>query len=116
MKIVNFKDPGTLMVFIGNVLAIIGCFMPFISFWGVTVNYIEGDGRIVLVLSIISIVLAFFKTKIAFIPNILSLIVCFVDISALESFSLDFLGTGAYVIIIACIVSIIGSIISKKAQ
>lgn len=116
MKKVNFKDPGTLMLFIGNIVAIIGCFLPFISVFGQSVNYIEGDGVIVIVLSIVSMVLGLFKAKLAFIPAILSLVVCFFDLSALESYALDLMGIGAWLIIIANIVVIIGSLISKKAE
>jgi len=110
----NLKKPSMLMLLGGNILSIIGCFLPFVSMWGFSTSYIEGDGVIVLVLCAVSIVLAFVKAKFAFIANAIALIVTFIGVSQAAEFSLDLLGVGAYVIIIANIVAIIGSIKSAK--
>ena len=95
----------------GNVLSIIGCFLPFVSVFGYDYPYIKGDGIIVLVLCIVSMVLAFLnKAKISCVANVLALIVTFMGISKLAEISLEFLGVGAYLIIIANIVAIVGSV------
>lgn len=111
-------DPSKLMILIGSVVAIIGCFLPFasVSMFGVSasVSYMEGDGVIVLVLSIVAIALAFFKTKLAFIASGLGLIVTLYDsFKIVTEMSFDVLGLGAYIIIIASIVAIVGSVKSK---
>jgi len=115
MKKIDFKDPGTLMLLIGNIVAIVGCFLPFVSLWGFSASYIEGDGIFVLILCLVSIALAFFKANFAFIANIVALVITFIAIANAASFSLEVLGIGAYAIIIANIVAIIGSIKAKKA-
>ncbi len=109
------KQTAKLMLLGGNILAIIGCFLPFVSVWGFSVPFIDGDGKIVVVACIVSIVLAFIKAKLASIANIIALIVVVVDIANAGDLALDLLAIGAYVIIIANIIAIIGSIKSKKA-
>lgn len=110
----NLTKPSMLMLLGGNALSIIGCFLPFVTLWGFSESYISGDGIFVLILCIVSIVLAFFKVKFAFIANALALLITFIGISSAAQFSLDLLGIGAYVIVIANIVAIIGSIKTGK--
>lgn len=114
MKNIDFKKPSILMLLGGNVLSIIGCFLPFVSVFGFSVAYIEGDGVFVLILCAIGIALTFFKPKFAFIPNILALLVTFIGISGAADFSLSILGIGAYLIIIANAVAIAGGVMAMK--
>ena len=108
------KKPSALMLLGANLLSIIGCFLPFISFLGESFPFIEGDGVFVLILCIISIILTFKKAILAFIPNIIALVITFISIFNVAEFSLDFLAIGAYIIVIANIVAIVGSLLSKK--
>lgn len=110
----NVKEPSILMILGGNVLAIIGCFLPFVSIFGFGVSYFEGDGKIVAVLCVVGIILALVKAKIAWVTNVIALIVTFVAIFRTASMSLELLGIGAYIVVIANIVAIIGSIKAKK--
>ncbi len=110
----KFKTAGFWMLMLGNVLSIIGCFLPFAKVLFFSVPYIEGDGMIVLALNIIGIIITLIKSKIAFIANILALVVTAVSVVNMAELSLDLLSTGAYLIIIANIVAIIGSFKSKK--
>lgn len=106
------KNTAKLIILIGNIAAIIGCFMPFMAVWGFSVDYFEGDGAIVVGLSVVAIIIALIKPKFAFIPNALSLFIPIYDISQMDSFSRQFLDTGAYVVIIGTAVAIIASIIA----
>ena len=45
----------------GCLLAIIGCFLPWASVLGISVNFIDGDGKILLVCAIVSAILIYFK-------------------------------------------------------
>lgn len=45
----------------GCVLAIIGCFLPFASVYGMTASYINGDGKILLIAMIVSAVLIYLQ-------------------------------------------------------
>ena len=110
----KFKTAGFWMLILGNVLSIIGCFLPFAKVWFISVPYIEGDGMIVLALNIIGIVIALIKTKIAFIANILALVVTAVGVVNMAELSFELLSTGAYLIIIANVVAFIGSFVYKK--
>lgn len=101
-----------LIVIIGSIVAIIGCFLPFASVFGYGVNFAEGDGIFVIVLSVIAIVIALFKAKIAWIANVLALVVTIYDMSKISEISSDLLGSGAYIIVIASIAAVVGSIMS----
>ncbi len=111
----NAKSTSMLMLLGGNIFSIIGCFLPFLTVFGFSVSYIKGDGVFVVILCAVSILLAFIKTKFAFIANILALIVTFVAIFQAADFSLEILGAGAYIIVIANIVAIIGGLKARKA-
>lgn len=116
----NIKKPSMLILLGGNLLAIIGCLLPFVSvsFLGVDMNvsYMEGDGKIVFALCVVSMVLAFVKLKFAFVPNIIALLVTFVGIANTAELSLEFLGIGAYIIVIANVVAILGCFKAKKEE
>lgn len=108
------NNTGKLMVLIGSVVAIVGCFLPFASIsilgFSESISFIEGDGVFVLVLSIVSIILAFFKTKLCWIANGLALLVTLYDcFNIATEMSISLLSFGAYAIIIASIVAIVGS-------
>lgn len=98
-----------LVILIANIVAVIGCFLPFASLFGYGVNFIEGDGVFVVVLSIVAVLVALFKPKFAFIPNAISLFVPIYDITQAPGMS-DFLDIGAYMIIAGTAVAIIASI------
>lgn len=61
---------------IGCIVAIVGCILPFASQLGITVKYIDGDGKIFLITTIITAVLVYLeKEKISLIPTILSALI-----------------------------------------
>lgn len=108
-----------LMVLIGSIAAIIGCFMPFykVSVWGISesVSYIEGDGVIAIILAVAAIVLAVLNLqKFSLIPASIAMIVLIVDISGANDAAMGFgsLSIGAYVLLLGTILSIVGGILA----
>lgn len=100
----------------GCLLAIIGCFLPYASVYGVSikfaskgVNVAVTDGYIVLVLFIVSIALMLcHKEKWSVIPSALGLFVSLFDgINVKNTVSIANLEIGFYVILIGSIVAII---------
>ena len=108
------KNPGFWMLLLGNVFSIIGCYLPFVTIWFVSVPYIEGDGMIVLAANAVGIFLAFILPRFAFIANMLALVVTAVGFTDIADMSFELLGAGAYLIIIANVVAFIGSFVYKK--
>lgn len=108
------KRPSMLLILGGNLLTIIGCFLPFVSLLGMSTNYFAGDGKIVVVLCIAAIVIALFQPKFAFIADAVALLITFIAVSRTASLSLDLLGIGAYIIILATIAAIVGSVMEFK--
>jgi len=57
----------------GCVLTILGCFLPFVSTFGISINYADGDGIFVIVAAIVSGILIFLnKSKAVLIPSIIA--------------------------------------------
>ncbi len=108
------KNPGFWMLLLGNVFSIIGCYLPFATVFFVSIAYIEGDGMIVLAANVVGIFLTFVLPKFAFTANILALVVTAVGFTDIADLSFEFLGVGAYLIIIANVVAFIGSFVYKK--
>lgn len=107
------KTHAKLAIIIGNILTCIGCFLPFISLFNLSMSFIEGDGILVVILSVVAIIIALFKPKFAFIPNALSLFITIHDmINIADISSTRMLAIGAYVILIGTIVAIVGSILA----
>ena len=112
---------------IGLILAIIGCFLPFasVSFIGtINVNYLHGDGKIILILLIIGAL--FFALNVRGITAtgcVISLMIVGYDtyqlynlISENEYGSLASLGIGPILIIIGCVATIFGCITEKEKK
>lgn len=61
---------------VGCIIAIVGCFLPLASAYGVTAKYIDGDGKIFLITTVITAILIYLeKEKISLIPTILSALI-----------------------------------------
>jgi len=111
-----------MMVIIGSILGVIGCFLPFatVSLLGFSqsITFMEGDGIIVLILSIVAIVLAVLKLeRFSFIPSGIALLVTLYDSMnmasvASESYGVASMAIGAYVVILAIAVAVVGSILA----
>ena len=60
----------------GCVLTILGCFLPFASTFGISINYASGDGIFVIVAAIVSGILIFLnKSKAVLIPSIIATVI-----------------------------------------
>lgn len=108
-----------LMVIIGSIVAIIGCFMPFytVSVWGISesVSYTEGDGIMVIILAVAAAVLAVLNLqKFSLIPTAIALVVTLVDIAGANDAAMGYgsAGVGLHVLIIGAILSIVGSVLA----
>ena len=111
----KFKTAGFWMLVGGNVVSVAACFLPFaeVAFW--KLPYIEGDGMLVSALNIIALVLAFVLPKFAFIPNIVSmLLVCLTFVNCFNEGVIGVLAIGAYLVLIANVVALIGGVKDKK--
>lgn len=120
-------DAKKIVGVIGLILAIVGCFLPFasVSFIGtINVNYLQGDGKIILILLIIGAL--FFMLNIRGITAtgcVISLMIVGYDVYQLynlisenEYGSLASLGIGPILIIIGCIAAIFGCVTEKKKK
>lgn len=111
----KFKKASFWMLIGGNVLSIIACFLPFVEVLFLSKPYIDGEGKFVLALNVIAIVLAFVKIKFAFIPNIVSMsLVCLTFVDCINEGMIEFLAIGAYLVVIANTVALFGGVKDKK--
>lgn len=108
-----------LMVLIGSIATIIGCFMPFytVSVFGYSesVSYTEGDGIFAIILAIGAIVLAVLNLqKFSLIPAAITLLMVIVELINANDVASGFgsVGIGAYVVIIGAIVTIVGGVLA----
>ncbi len=111
----KFKKSSFWMLIGGNVLSCIACFLPFasVAFW--SMPYIDGEGKYVLALNVVALVLAFVKPKFAFIPNIVSMsLVCITFVSCINEGYVEFLAIGAYLVVISNVVALFGGVKDKK--
>ena len=113
-----FKNKFYLMVLIGNLLAFIGCFLPFVSIWGSQVNLIEltaGGGSAVIVVIIVSVVYTFLKPSVVFVPCIISVCIYGANfITLITEGVMDALSIGAYLILVATVVALVGALKLRK--
>lgn len=111
------ENKTKLMIIVGAIAMFIGCFMPFgkVSMFGASasVPYTDGDGVIVIVLAIISVILAVLNLqKFSLVPTIIALIVTLYDVSHISE-NTEGLGSpaiGAYVVIIGAILAVAGGV------
>lgn len=113
-----FKNKNYLMVLIGNLLAFVGCFVPFVSIWGNTVNLIEltaGGGSAVIIVIIVCVVYTFVKPAVVFIPCIISVCIYGANfITLITEGVMDALSIGAYLILVATVVALVGALKLRK--
>lgn len=113
-----FKDGNYLMVLIGNLLAFIGCFIPFVSIFGSTISLMEltvGGGSAIIIAIIVCIVFTFVKPLAVYIPCIIS--VCIYGANFMSLIAEDLLETlhiGAYLILVATVVALVGALKLRK--
>lgn len=113
-----FKNRNYLMILIGNLLAFIGCFVPFVSIFGSTISLMEltvGGGSAIIVAIIVCIVFTFVKPLVVYIPCIIS--VCIYGANFMSLIAEDLLETlhiGAYLILVATVVALVGALKFRK--
>lgn len=112
-------NKSKLIIIIGAVAMIIGCFMPFgeASMFGMSasVSYTEGDGIGVIVLAIIAALLAVINLqKLSVIPTAIALFITLYDVSQISADSQGMASPaiGAYVIIIGAVIAGVGGILA----
>lgn len=111
----NKSDSRQIIGIIGSVLMIIGSFLPFASVGFLSVNYINGDGVIVLVLAIISLLVMFAKHRgFSVITTLAALCVVVYDLINMYSAAEDTIftpsiGGAPIAIIVGGILALIGS-------
>lgn len=111
----RMKNPGFWMLIGGNVLSVIACFLPFVDVAFLSVPYIDGEGRFVLIMNVIAIVLTFVKMKYAFIPNIISMsLVCLTFVDCFNEGMFEILAIGAYLVLAGNVVALCGGVKDKK--
>ena len=117
----SIRKNSKIIGWIGCLLMFIAVFFPFAtaSLFGISssVSFIEGDGWIVLVISIITAILIFFnKSKISLIPTAIVLLITLYDgINAIdEGMGLVSLNIGFYLIIIGVVLVTAYSFIFKN--
>ena len=110
---------------VGCVVVLIGCFLPFVSvsLFGVTqsVNYMTGDGKLVLVAIIVSAILILLgKEKFSLISSIIAAVIVLYDVingaSQFGSLGLGGIsfGIGLWVIIIGLVLTIASVFLKEK--
>ena len=120
-------DTKKIVGVIGLILAIVGCFLPFasVSFIGtINVNYLNGDGKIILILLIIGALFFIFNIRgVTATACVISLMIVGYDVYQLynvinkyEYGSLASLGIGPILIIIGCVAAIFGCVTEKKEK
>lgn len=111
----RIKKSSFWMLIGGNVVSVIACFLPFISLPFVSMPYTETDGTLVLILNGIAILWALVSMKYVFILNAVSMfMVCLSVVECINKGLFEFLGIGAYLVLIANVVALIGGIKDKK--
>lgn len=110
-----FKKSSFWMLIGGNVLSVIACFLPFVDVAFLSVPYIDGEGRFVLIMNVIAIVLTFVKMKYAFIPNIISMsLICLTFVDCFNEGMFEILAIGAYLVLAGNVVALCGGVKDKK--
>ena len=87
--------------YLGCALATVGCFLPFASVLGISVSYMSGNGKILLVAMIISAVLMYMKKeKASLIPSCIGALIFLNNAFKVIGMSGASLGIGIIVIFI----------------
>ena len=116
----NKSDTRQIIGIIGSILMIVGSFLPFANVGFFSVNYIDGDGVIVLVLAIISLVLMFVKHRgFSIITTLSALFVVIYDVINMYDVSEDTIftpsiGGAPIAIILGVIMALIGATSSRN--
>ncbi len=113
-----FKSANYWMIFLGNLLAFIGCLLPFVSAGRRSASLFElsvGGGGAVIIAIIVCVVFTFVKPMVVFIPCIVSISIYGLLFMALIAEELlEALSVGAYTILIASIVALVGAVRFRK--
>ena len=113
-----FKSANYWMIFLGNLLSLIGCLLPFVSAGSRSASLFElsvGGGGAVIISIIVCVVFTFVKPMVVFIPCIVTVSIyglLFIGLIAEEL--LEALSVGAYTILIASIVALVGAVRFRK--
>jgi len=89
---------------VGCLLIILGCFLPFASAMGISIDYATGDGKLVIIAIVVTAILIFLKKeKITLIPSLIAVAIFVnttINMIQIEEASL---ALGFYVILIGLI-------------
>ena len=98
----------------GCLLAIIGCFLPWATALGYSVSFVDGDGKYLIIATIVSAILIYLKKdKISLIPTIIAVVIYLKD--ALNTFSSNVsLGLGIFLILIGLVGMVIYPFIKEN--
>ena len=98
----------------GCILTIIGCFLPWSNFLGESYSQINGDGKIVLILAIVTAILIYLKKdKISLVTSGIAILVFIIDGSKVFSSNFN-AGIGLFTILIGLICMILYPFINKN--
>lgn len=104
---------------VGCLLLAGGTFLPFVGVLGFNVNYIEGDGVLVLGLAVVAAILFFVKQyTFAGVAVLLSGAICVYSVVNILSEGQGFVGLqfGVFVILIGAVVGAVGSVMGSRSK
>ena len=112
----KIKEYSSIIGFVGCGLIILGCFMPFATYWGMSVKYISGDGQLVVCATVVTAILIYLKKGYwELIPaGIRCLLFGYTTINAMEY--KEFLSTGFYLILVGIILTLIYPFLARKPK
>ena len=97
---------------IGAAVSVFGCFLPYVSVLGFSLNYISSGGIFVVVLMVLTAVFLFFPKKgfaiTAVVLSALNVMIPLISVSAAPSF--HYVAIGFYVILLGALAALFGSI------
>ena len=111
-----FKSANYWMIFLGNILSLIGCLLPFESVRDYSLFELSaGGGGAVIIAIIVCVVFTFVKPMVVFIPSIVSVSLYGLLFMAIIADGLwDALHVGAYLVLVASIAALVGAVRFRK--
>ncbi len=113
----KIKEMSNIIGLVGCGLIILGCFLPWVTVMGISINYIIGDGQFVVGLTIVAVILIILKKGFwELIPTIISCIL-FINTTSkmLMNVTRNF-SVGFYLILIGLILTLIYPFLARKPK